>query len=286
MQVILKTILVLMAILPFQSCVEGGVFENLLNLKTKLLPPKIKVLVVYDRPGVVVEVKGKYRLYDPNTKSYLSTRFLGKRKYIQALRGGLQWGEEFPGLFQLQIEPDDQSITTIVDGVEYRGSIVIYDVEGTISVVNEVFIEDYLASLLSPQVRNVLPEEVLAAIAITARTNAYCQVANPKSPFWDVDGKKIGYHGYAVTDGKNPIEKAIYATRYLVMSRSNADADQPIPFLGQFGPAQAAGGQYESSHLSLDEAEAMASKGNHAAQILAKAFPNTSMKLMHYSDSK
>ena len=280
----IRFLLLLLALMPFQNCLQARALDDFLFRKSApTAPPMIRVLVVNERPGVVVEVKGKYRLYDPKDLKHISTRFLGKRKYIQALKGGLQWGEEFPGLYQVMIVPDEQNITVVVDGVEYRGSIYIYDIEGKISVVNEVFIEDYLASLLAPQVRSIYPEEMLAAIAITARTNAYYQVENPKNAYWDVDGKAIKYQGHSVTDGRSPIEQAIDASRYLIMSRSPADTQKAVPIQAQWDFLRPTGGEVVDASISLTEGEAMAKKGDHAAKILEKAFPGTSILLMHYT---
>lgn len=282
-----KCLLLMLAFLPFQNSMQAGVFDDVLFKRNPVnTPPMIRVLVVNERPGAVIEVKGKYRLYDPKDQSHISTRFIGKRKYIQALKGGLQWSEEFPSLHQLMIVPDEQNITVVVDGIEYRGSIYVYDVEGKISVVNEVYIEDYLASQLTPQVRASYPEEVFAAIAITARTNAYFQVENPKNNYWDVDGKSVKYQGYAVTDGRSPIEQAIEATRYLIMSRSAPDSPKAQPFQAQWDFLRPTGSAILDSAISLQDAETMAKKGDHAAKILERAFPGTSMLLMHYSQGK
>ncbi len=280
-----KLLMLIVALLPFCNVAEGGVLEKFLLQKNgPVSSPMIRVLVVNDRPGVVVEVKGKYHLYDPNDNTHVSTRFIGKRKYIQALKGGLQWGEEFPGLHQIKIVPDDASVTTVVDGVEYKGLVYVYDVDGQINVVNEVPIEDYLASLLNPMVREPLSEETLAALAIVARTNAYYHIENPKSPYWDVDGQKIGYHGYAVVDRKTPINKAINGSRSLIMSRSGSGKEEKaVPFLAQWDFIRPIDSPVVDSNISIIDAEKMANKGDNAAQILTKAYPGTALKSMHNS---
>src|SRR5437588_276475 len=108
---------------------QAGVFDRPF-VKKEMPAPSIKVLLDHNRPGVVVEVKGEYKLYDPRTNEHMSTRFIGKRKYFQALKDGLQWGEEFPGLHQIKIEPSTAATTIIADGLEYRGSIYLYGIEG------------------------------------------------------------------------------------------------------------------------------------------------------------
>lgn len=278
-----KMLFCMLALMPFTIPVEAGFWDKIANTFWKPaqdMPPMVKVLVVHDKPGVIIEVKGKYKLYDPRNNEHISTRFIGKRKFMQPLQDGLRWGEEFPGLYQILIMPDDLATTTIVDGIEYRGAIYVYDIGGTISVVNEINIEDYLQSILARQFLEPLSEETLAALAISARTNAYAQAENPKSTYWAVDGRKIGYQGYAVTNHNTAIERAIKATRFLIMSRSGNTPDDAGPFMSQWNNQ---GNEGQPSRISVVEADEMAKKGNHAAQILNKAFPGISIVLM-YSD--
>jgi len=273
-----RIFLVMIAMLSFAFSVEAGVIENLILSKPPAQqPPGIKVLIVHDQEGVVMEVKGKYDLIDPNTMSHISRRFIGKRKYIQAVQDGLRWGEAFPGLHQILIIPADPSITTVVDGIEYQGAIYVYNIGGTISIVNLVDIEDYLASRLSDY-KEPFSEETLAAIAITFRTKAYYQSLNSKNPYWVVDARKVGYQGYAVGKFSSGIEKAIRATRYLVLSQTGAYDGGVTPFPAQW-QSEGKGGIETVSAISLEQAEGMAKKGKDAAQILAKAFPGAVIHL-------
>ena len=226
------------------------------------LPPSIKVLIVNNTPGILLEVRGKYKIFDPHTMEHLSTRFVGKRKYLQALSNGLKWGEEFPGIFQLLLVPDDPRTTTLVDGVPYEGRLIIYDVAGKIAIVNEVEIEKYLDSLLSSEKTESLPGEALGALVIANRTQAYYQANHPKTPYWAIDGTKTGYKGYGK---QNPnVEKALQTTKYLVLT----EGDQTF------------NARWEDAKLPLTEAENLASQGENAAEILKKAFPSTSLKVM------
>lgn len=208
---IARMLVTLLAFLSVQLSLEAGIIDTITNIFTKEplpQPPSIKALLTHDQDGVILEVKGKYKIYDPRNGELISTRFVGKRRFIQAVREGLKWGEEFPGIYQIVIVPDSPQTTTIVDGIEYRGSIYIYDIGGSISVVNQLDIEDYLSSIMTPKFRDPqqlefkepLPYEMLAVFAITARTNAYWQSQNSKTPYWDVDAKEVGYKGYAVVN--------------------------------------------------------------------------------------
>lgn len=237
----------------------------------------LKILVVHDKPGVVLEVKGKYQIFDPKTHMGLGKGFVGKRKYIQPLSDGLKWGEEFPGFFQIMIMPEDKSTTTIVDGIEYKGRVYVYDIGGSLSIVNDIPFDEYVKTILSSKIQQPLPSETLAALAITARTNAYYLKQHARSNFWDVEAKQIAYQGYAISNPSNVIEQAAKATHNMVMSTTSS------PFLAQWEIVDATytnTAKPIDSLISIDQAAMFAHQGEHAAQILKKAFPNAQVDLI------
>jgi len=266
------------------SCVvtlQAGALDNWLVKLWKgdnPQPPSVKILIVHDQPGVILEVKGKYQLYDPNTGDHISTRFIGKRKFIQPITDGLKWDEEFPDIHQLKVVPDSLMTTTLVDGIEYKGNIYVYDIGGALSIVNEVTIEDFLRSILSDQFDRPIPREALNAIVIAARTNTYYLADNPKNTFWAVEAHRFGYEGSSGIHKNNEIEKSLDETKNMVMVR---DGDV---FGAEWGSST--GGQSNKeenstfSRISLYEAEEMARNGQNAAQILTKAFPGSAIKLI------
>lgn len=262
-----------LAMLCSNGYVQAGAIENLFGTwwkKEVVKPAMVKVLIVHDQPGVVVEVKGKYRVFDPHTNAFFSTRFIGKRRFVQPMTDGLKWGEEFPGVHQITIVPDDSKTTTLVEGVEYKGDIYVYDIGGSISIVNEVPLEDYLKTLLIPQHDRRLADEAAAAVAIAARTNTWYQVQNSGNQFWSVEASKVGYQGHAATIQDTSFDNAIAETRNMIMLKDGA----PFPAVWSNDRGQSAG---QSARISLSDAEDLAKKGEHAAQILSKAFPGSTL---------
>lgn len=282
---IVRTLLLFLALLPFSSPLQASWWDNVTGYfkgQSRSAPPTIRILVLHDLEGVNLEVRGKYSLYDPYTNSYISSRFVGKSRYVQAVSDGLKWGEAFPGLYQIKIKPDDAATTTVINGHEYEGSIYIYDVGGTVSIVNQIPIEDYVrAILVNYQDRHLAPE-TLAALAIVARTNAYFQAVNPKNTYWAIDAQKVNFQGK--TPVSSAVEDAIKLTRYMIMSRTGVYEGLATPFAAQFdalSPGQTK--EIQVSKISLEEANEKAQNGEHAAQILAKAFPGTTIMMMEYS---
>jgi len=284
---IAKVLMFLLALMPFTGYVHAGFWDYFFANEALPEPKRIKVLIVHDKPGVVLEVKGKYALYDPNITrkskyKHISSRFLGKRKFIQAVSDGIRWGEEFPGIFQLLIVPEEESTKTVVDGVSYKGSLYVYNIAetGSISIVNELLLDDYLDSVLSNHYQEGLSEEAAAAIAIAARTNALYYAENPKSPFWSVDATEVGYVGNSIVRTTNPIVEAVLATKQMVMSKNNDAQNVPTSFPAAFAllPGQSKS-DAKLALISLKEVENLAQKGDHAAEILKRAFPGTSIQL-------
>ncbi len=269
------------------NVVEAGWIDSItstFNRTAQAESPTIKVLLTHDQDTVILEVKGTYNLYDPRNGELISTRYKGKRRSIRATREGLTWGEEFPGIHQIAIIPDNYDTKTIVDGIEYIGGIYIYDVGGSISVVNKVPVEDYLDSIMSPMFRNEMPQELLAALAITARTNAYYQAQNSKTPYWDVDANQVGYKGVFTLTAGSPVQKSLQQTQFLILNRANVNEWVTTPFAVQWGAynvGKAPQDQPLYSKISIMEAESMAKKGVRADVILTKAFPETTIELFH-----
>lgn len=260
----------------------GDLIKSSLTPEVRIEPPKIRVLLSHDKPTVLIEVKGKYKIYDPRTNEQVSMNFQGKRRLMQAEEDGIRWGEEFPGIHQLVIVPDISATTIVVDGIEYQGAIYIYDVGGTLSVVNKIDVEDYLKAILSKRYPSnvALPEELLAAITIVARTASYANAQSGKTPYWDVDARKEGYGGYALARGSKNVDEAIRKTQYLALQEQEQGKG---PFLPEWNPSAGAK-RYQGttySLISLDEAQKMAENGKNAGEILKKAFPNASLQLAY-----
>ncbi len=276
-----RIFLFLMAFVPFCGALKADMIDSIKSMwsDSKKELPAIKVLILHDQDAANLEVKGKYTLEDPYANNkHISTRLVGKAQVIQAISSGLKWGEEFPGLHQIQITPTTSETQIFVNGVEYKGKVQVYNIGRTISIVNELPVEQYLSFLLPEQYPEQLPDEVLAALTITARTNAYYQALFPKTKFWGVDARQIGYKGAVAVDANQPIQKALKNTRNMVMSQTSTYERVVTPFAAQWETAVP--GKAVNSQISITEAADMAKKGAHAANILEKAFPRTTIQLM------
>ncbi|MFA6915929.1 MAG: SpoIID/LytB domain-containing protein [Parachlamydiales bacterium] len=261
---------------------QAGFFDNVKNIfwKQEAPPHVIKVLIMHDQPGALIEVRGKYQVYDPANTNHLTSRLMGRRQYLQPTHSGIKWGEEFPGIHQLQIVPDDSNTATIIDGKVYKGNLYVYDIGGSISIVNELPIEDYLMATMTPAIDPELPPESLAALSIAARTQALYYSQHPKNRFWSVDATKVGYEGIGnIQNG--PVAQAILSTKNMVMSKTGF-YEGVTPFGAQWGSQNGGKSQTDDivfARITLYDVEALAKRGENAAQILGKAYPNTMIML-------
>ncbi len=177
----------------------------------------IKILLEKNVEGVNVEVRGGYKVYDPKNGSRIGKGSGDKQYLLRPTLDGLAWGEGYPGVFQVAIVPAEETGAVLVNGIQYAGSIYAYQIGNTISIVNEVPIESFVKSMLSPKVNANLHPEVLAALAIVARTQAYYYAAKNQHAFWHLDAGEIDYRGMGVCFRNNGVEEAADLTHHLVM---------------------------------------------------------------------
>ena len=188
-------------------------------------PATIKVLLAKDSEGVLLEARGSFVVYNPENGKKVSSGRRGKRFYCHPHSEGIKWGEDFLGIFQLQIQPTSSETTFLVNGMQYRGAIEIYHVEGKMSIINEVDVETFIKSTLSEKIQTPLPSNVLDAIAIIARTDAYYTALLNHEAFWHTTAKETSYYGMGLTLQNLAVDRAVDNTRHLVMTFE----EQPFP---------------------------------------------------------
>lgn len=284
---ILRFLMAMLAFLPLAAQLEGGVWDNVSTFfKRPRHPqnPSIHVLITMDKENLNVSVKGAFKGYDPRTGDNILVSKIGKTARMEVMDGGMRWGEEFPGVHQILIVPDNPKGMVYVDGIAYPGSMYFYDVDNHLSAVNKVDMESYLASIMSTLEKDGNPPELLNALAITSRTNAYYLAENPKNPYWAVDGSQVGYHGAVSASEAPAIMLAINETKHMILSQTGAYEGIVTPFLGYWSTSHERESQQSlgvSSKITLAEADKMAAAGTNAAQILSKAFPATTIQLVY-----
>ncbi|WP_201456839.1 SpoIID/LytB domain-containing protein [Chlamydia sp. 17-3921] len=179
--------------------------------------PKVRVLLLNESTTALIEAKGPHRVYGDSIHKQTSTQ--GLRCAVHALYDGIRWGEQYPNVQCLKIEPLDDSASLFLNGIQYRGALYIHrTVDHCIMVSNEVTIEDYLKSVLSVKYLHELDKEALSACVILERTALYEKLLSRNlQNFWHLKADEEGYTGYGVTKQFYGVEEAVDWTARLVV---------------------------------------------------------------------
>ena len=196
--------------------------EKPLSQKEHEKPATIKVLLEKEAQGILLEAKGPYAVFNPENGKRESQGRWGKRFYLYPHESGIKWGENFLGIYQLQIVPTSAETTFLVNGIQYRGSIEVYNIKNQLNIINEVDVETYVKTILNEKVPETLPSMILDAIAIIARTDAYYKALSNQEAFWHVKKEEVGYDGNALNLQRLSLDRAVDHTKYLVMTYNRA----------------------------------------------------------------
>lgn len=181
-------------------------------------PITVRVLLKKLATEATLEVKGRHLLFNPKTETYLNSSSKKKKAKIVAHDKGLFWGDLLSGAFEIRIVPDEKNCSILIDGIQYKGWIEIYNIGGTINVINEVDAENYLKSVLNQKPLPKLSKETIDALVITERTNLYHEIEKGSYASWQLDAEKEEYFG--ILPGR-AVEDAVERTRNLIMQYKN-----------------------------------------------------------------
>lgn len=194
-------------------------FEIPTDISQKMKPATVKVLLIENVPNLILEAKGKYQICNPYNNFVISNGSFSKKAKVSHENAGIKWNEVIPGTFQMRIVPLDSETTILVNGIQYRGCVEIYDNAGRFTVVNEVDVESYLRSTLAPEFTEEMEQEVLNALAVVARTNTYHMISKkPANQLWHVRAKDVSYRGHGATVRNPSLEAAISNTRHAILT--------------------------------------------------------------------
>ncbi len=188
----------------------------------------IQVLLAKNVNEALLESKGPYVVLNPLDGSRITSSLTGKRFMLRATPSGLKWGEEYPGIHQIYVVPKTKNSSLLVNGIEYDGAICVFKIKNKINIINDLDIESYLKSILTPQFPYPMESEVMAAIAIAARTTAYSHVKRNKDSFWHVSADETEYQGKAIIQPDSHVSNAVDRTRHIILVLSNKGESRPF----------------------------------------------------------
>lgn len=203
-----------------------SLFISAFNLDAKSTQPEptdtlplIKVLIKKDVSGALIESKGAFIVSNPENQKKLSSGGKGKRFYLHSLTDGIKWGEGFPGVYQIAIKGEKKEDTFLVDGIEYEGTLSIYDIDQQISIINELPVENYLKYIMTEQFDgDHLDLKVLKSLSIILRTQLYYNLTKNKDAYFQIDSSKSTFLGYSQVGIDKNIEEAIDSTKSIILT--------------------------------------------------------------------
>lgn len=181
-------------------------------------PDTVKILLADGAENLYLEVKGKYKVVDPHDGKTLSSGAMGKAYPVLARSNGLRWGEEFLDRFQIGVIPQREDTTVLLNGVEYRGKVYVYQVGNRLSAVNEIPIEEYCMSIMGTNCPSGLSDEAAAALAIVLRSDTYFRVLRAREAYWQVRADEAGYYGPGIEKRIVSYDRAVETTRGMILT--------------------------------------------------------------------
>ncbi len=179
----------------------------------------VKIMIVEDANCALIEVKGGYKVYNQQNNKILSSGFKEKKHYLEVDKKGLRWGELYSGIHQIKISPNNENTTILVNGIECKGSIEIYEINSKIQLINELDAEDFLKSMISVNLDSLDHNNAtLESIAIAARTNLYYTITNSTNNYWHINASKSNCIVDKISSIDYKINKAVNATKNSVMT--------------------------------------------------------------------
>ncbi|MFH1355485.1 MAG: SpoIID/LytB domain-containing protein [Candidatus Omnitrophota bacterium] len=145
----------------------------------------VRVLVSENVEYLSLQVKGRYKIVNPDSKNILS-RGKNLKTTVTGYDKGILLDKEnfFTDKILLCVETDDE---IVINGRRFRGKIeFLKNAKSKISVINFVDLEDYIKGILYHETSHYWPMEALKAQAIASRTFVVFKMEERKIHQFDV----------------------------------------------------------------------------------------------------
>lgn len=155
--------------------------------------------------------EGKFTLRDSRGQN---RELASRQEYrVEAEEGGLRLGSlALSG--SARLEPEDASGTVLIGRQRYRGILILKpNDDGTLTVVHELGIEDYLLGVLPREMDPDWPLEALKAQAVVARTFAYTHLGKFRRAGYDLSSDTRSQMYAGLGEVSPSVRRAVEETR-------------------------------------------------------------------------
>ena len=180
-------------------------------------PPLVRVALVVGTTveGLVIATDGGYEVRDEQTGRVLA----GGRRLpavgVAASGPGMRLGGSTLATAAVRVHSVSGDPLR-VNGSSYVGDLLCFREGETVTVVNELDVEDYVAGVLGAEMPLKFEDEALKAQAVAARTYVLYEAKTASSPLYDVLATEASqvYRGLLVSTGR--ARKLVRATRGVI----------------------------------------------------------------------
>ncbi|MEO8880840.1 MAG: SpoIID/LytB domain-containing protein [Gemmatimonadaceae bacterium] len=184
---------------------------------------------------VTISATGEWKLYDTNGESTLLHGDGGEQWIIEAERGGLRASRLDGSPTGVRPAPFiARSIARgsylLVNGKKYRGEISVIPAPGGLSVINRLYMEDYLRGVVPLEIGQHRTEDERAAVeaqAVAARSYAYTHLVSEHERPYDMLATVLD-QVYGGADAEGPLsDRAVFGTTRIVLTYNGRIINAP-----------------------------------------------------------
>ena len=195
----------------------------------------VRIALAAGVPRVTVSATGEWKLYDSNGESTLLHGDGGEQWIIEPERGGLR-ASRFDGAPTgvrpppFIVRPIVRGSFVTVNGKRYRGEISVVPAPGGVTVINRLYMEDYLRGVVPLEIGQHRTEDERAAVeaqAVAARSYAYTHLVSERDRPYDMLSTVLD-QVYGGADAETPLaDRAVLGTTRVVLTYNGRIINAP-----------------------------------------------------------
>jgi stage II sporulation protein D len=188
---------------------------------------------------------------------------------------GIQIGDQqFSSLVGLESNAENSAV--YVNGNGYRGKLFLINLDGQILAVNELGLEDYVASVTGSEMYSDWHIEALKAQSVAARSYAIVHYLNPQSEYYDLCNSEQCQVYKGLEGESETARNATLATQNQVLLDTSGS-----PVLSQYSASiEITQEAHQGKGMPQPEAKRLAEQGWNYSTILKKYYPTGNLTVL------
>src|SRR3569623_1542970 len=195
----------------------------------------VRIALAAGVPRVTVSATGEWKLYDSNGESTLLHGDGGEQWSIESERGGLRASRSDGS--PTGVRPPPFIVRSVVrgsfvmvNGKRYRGEIAVLPAPGGVTVINRLYMEDYLRGVVPLEIGQHRTDDERAAVeaqAVAARSYAYTHLVRERERPYDMLATVLD-QVYGGADAEVPLaDRAVLGTTRVVLTYNGRIINAP-----------------------------------------------------------